>query len=116
MCSFDISYDVFGEVRCIPLIPGGSDILVTNANREEYVAAYIDHYCNISVSDPFNRLQRGFYRVCGGKALGMCRASELELLICGSTLDELDFKQLEEGAQYVDGYTKSHHIITYITD
>ena len=31
--TFEISYDVYGQVRNIPLVDGGADILVTNENR-----------------------------------------------------------------------------------
>ena len=39
----------------------------------------------------------------------MCRGEELELLIGGSR--ELDFKELEVGAQYDDGYSPEHPLI-----
>ena len=32
---FQISYEVFGEIRTIDLKPNGGDIAVTNVNREE---------------------------------------------------------------------------------
>ena len=42
-----------GEVRMEPLIPGGEDIFVTEANRREYVDAYVDFYLNRSVQRQF---------------------------------------------------------------
>ena len=47
-----------GEVRMEPLIPGGEDIFVTEANRREYVDAYVDFYLNRSVQRQFEVLSR----------------------------------------------------------
>lgn len=42
----------------------------------------------------------------------MCRSEELELLLCGST--ELDFAELEEGAEYDDGYGTEHPLMKHL--
>lgn len=41
--------------------------------------------------------------MCGGAALDLFDAAELELLICGNKT--LDFIALEKAAQYEDGFT-----------
>ncbi|KAJ1555372.1 hypothetical protein HK096_002642, partial [Nowakowskiella sp. JEL0078] len=109
--TFEISYDVYGKVRTFPLVDGGSEILVSNDNRRQYVKLYIRHFATESVKGQFNAFKRGFSKVCGGSALKMCRPEELELLICGSTTSEMDFTELEKGAQYDDGYGTDHPII-----
>jgi ubiquitin-protein ligase E3 A len=109
--TFEISYEAFGKIQHIPLIPEGSDIVVSNANREQYVKLFIKHYVHTSVHDRFLALQQGFYNVCGGRALAMCRPIELELLLCGTTVDDSDFLKLQEGASYDDGYSASHIVI-----
>ncbi|KAJ3358207.1 hypothetical protein HDU91_005277 [Kappamyces sp. JEL0680] len=111
MRTFEISYDAFGKVEHIPLVPGGADLMVTNENREAYVRLYIKHLVTTSVQDRFRAFQKGFYKVCGGKSLAMCRPSELELLICGKTTDDVEFRKLEEGAGYDDGYSTTHMVI-----
>jgi ubiquitin-protein ligase E3 A len=105
--SFEISYEVYGKVKTFPLVDGGSDIPVTNANRKEYVDLYIQHYCNVSIKRQFSAFKRGFYKVCGGKALRMCKAEELELLLVGQQTTEYDFNQLEDGCRYEDFTTDS---------
>ncbi|KAJ3256240.1 hypothetical protein HK103_005603 [Boothiomyces macroporosus] len=112
MRTFEISYERFGKVEHIPLMENGQDILVTNENREKYVLLYIKHLCYTSIQDQFNSFRQGFYKVCGGQALKMCRSFELEQLICGKGTSELDFKDLQEGAQYEE-YTSNHEIITW---
>ncbi|KAI9343917.1 hypothetical protein DFJ73DRAFT_841034 [Zopfochytrium polystomum] len=109
MRSFEISYDVYGQVKTFPLVQNGDNIPVTNDNRGEYVDMYIKHYVNESVQRQFNAFRRGFHRVCGGKAVKMCRAEELELLLCGTA--DLDFSDLENGADYDDSYHAEHPFI-----
>jgi ubiquitin-protein ligase E3 A len=47
--------------------------------------------------------------VCGGDALDLFEAAELELLICGNPV--LDFAELEKGAVYDDGYESTSRVI-----
>ncbi|KAI8803773.1 hypothetical protein BJ742DRAFT_485418 [Cladochytrium replicatum] len=111
MRTFEISYDVYGKVKTFPLVEGGEDILVTNEKRGEYVRLYIQHLCGESVKWQFEAFKRGFLKVCGGRAIKMCRPEELELLVCGTTTSVVDFTALETGAQYDDGYSPSHPVI-----
>ncbi|KAJ3358534.1 hypothetical protein GGF32_000312 [Allomyces javanicus] len=110
MRSFDVSVAAYGAVRTVELKPGGSNIPVTNANRHEYVALYVDWVCRKSVESPFRALRRGFLKVCGGYALGLCRPEEVEQLLCGQEVD-LDMSALEKGCGYDDGYHAAHPTI-----
>lgn len=69
MREFEISYEHFGQVTTSPLVPGGQDLPVTNANREEYVQAYIEHYVHTHIRQEFEAFQRGFEKICSGPAL-----------------------------------------------
>jgi hypothetical protein len=109
MRSFQISYEVYGQVKTYNLVENGENILVTNENREEFVKLYIHHLVIDSIKRQFTAFRRGFYKVCGGYALKMCRAEELELLISGSV--ELDYEELEKATEYDDGYSKDHIVI-----
>ncbi|KAI9175378.1 hypothetical protein H9P43_006739 [Blastocladiella emersonii ATCC 22665] len=108
--SFDVSVAAFGTVRTVELVPNGSAIPVTNANRAEYVNLYVDWVTKRSVDRAARALRRGFLQVCGGYALRMCRPEELELLMCGVEMD-LDLSALEKAAQYDDGYHAGHPTI-----
>ncbi|CAG8502201.1 6150_t:CDS:2 [Acaulospora colombiana] len=107
--NFEISYNVYGEERIFPLMQGGSDVHVTNENRKEYVEKYIDHFANKHIEKQFNALQRGFLRMCDGIVPKLCRAEELELLICGNRV--LDFKELEKTVRYEGGFERNHPTI-----
>ncbi|KAL7752939.1 hypothetical protein RI367_001389 [Sorochytrium milnesiophthora] len=112
MRSFEISVDVYGHVKTVPLVAGGENVAVTNANRHEYVKLYVDYVVNKSVARQFDAFKRGFQRVCGGFALKMCRPEELELLMCGQECD-LDFHELEQACGYDDGYSGAHPTIRH---
>ncbi|CAO3568922.1 unnamed protein product [Mortierella alpina] len=109
MREFEISYEHFGQVTTIPLVPGGQDLPVTNANREEYVQAYIEHYVHTHIRQEFEAFQRGFEKICSGPALKLLRPEELELLLCGNS--DLDMHDLEASCMYDDGYSTSHTLI-----
>jgi ubiquitin-protein ligase E3 A len=113
MRTFEISYERFGQVEHIPLKPNGHELFVTNENRKEYVSLYIRHLANTSVESSFRYFQQGFYKVCGGKVLSLCRPLELELMICGIHTSELDFYKLEEGVAYDDGFSRNHQVIQW---
>ncbi|KAJ1560627.1 hypothetical protein HK405_006454, partial [Cladochytrium tenue] len=99
MRSFEIAYEVYGRIRTFPLI----------IMESEFVDLYVRHYAHTSVERQFDAFRKGFLRVCGGRALKMCRAEELELLLCGTTV--LNFHELERGAEYDDGYSADHPVI-----
>jgi hypothetical protein len=107
-----VSFDEFGEKKTYDLVPGGADVAVTADNREEYVGLYTKYLLEDSISRQFGAFQRGFHTVCGGDCLQLFRWEELELLICGSPV--LDFEALERGAQYDDGFSRSHPTISFL--
>ncbi|KAI8826569.1 uncharacterized protein EV422DRAFT_1875 [Fimicolochytrium jonesii] len=109
--TFEISYEVYGQVKTFPLVHGGEDVLVTNENRKQYVDLFVRHFVVDSTRRQFAAFRKGFWRVCGGEALKMCRPSELELMICGTASTTLDFTQLQAGAEYDDGYHPTHPLI-----
>mmetsp|Transcript_716 Transcript_716/g.1885 ORF Transcript_716/g.1885 Transcript_716/m.1885 type:complete len:690 (-) Transcript_716:90-2159(-) len=107
--TFSVTQEVYGEKRTHELVPGGADLEVSAANRDDYVRAYVAHVLNGSVERQFGAFRDGFHKVCGGEALELFRWEELELLICGSP--ELDFDALEKGSVYEDGFSAGHATI-----
>lgn len=102
--NFQVSYDAFGEVKTVDLVPGGGEKPVTNDNREEYVQLYVDYYFNRSVEHLFQPFRKGFYDVCENTLLRLFKPDEMELLLCGNTSDKLDFADLQATCRY-EGYT-----------
>jgi len=106
---FQVTYDFYGEEKVHELKPGGSNINVTQENKNEYISLYLDWYFNKSIETQFRPFYKGFYKVVTGDAIRLFTGEELLTLICGSS--HLDFEALEKGTAYEGGYTKNTPII-----
>ncbi|XP_073978964.1 HECT and RLD domain containing E3 ubiquitin ligase 4 isoform X2 [Rhodnius prolixus] len=102
---FEISRDVYGEVKTHELKPGGSNIPVNNDNRQEYVDLYVDHILNKGVARHFRAFHDGFHKVCGGRVLQLFHATELMAVVIGN--ENYDWDAFENNAEYRGGYTSS---------
>lgn len=100
--TFAVDIEAFGEVRSVELKSGGSEIPVTEDNRREFVELYTDYILTKSIRSQFDAFSQGFMMVCGGPALNLFHAQELETLVCGE--DRLDFDALRKNARYDGGY------------
>jgi len=97
--NFVAPIEAYGTIKDHPLIPNGEGTPVTNANRQEFVNAYIRYLLDTSVARQFEPFKRGFFTVCAGNALSLFRAEEIELLIRGSD-ESLDVDSLRAVAVY----------------
>lgn len=61
--TFEITREVFGEVKTIALKDGGDKIRVTKDNRKEFVDLYVDYVLNKSIENEFNSFYKGFMKV-----------------------------------------------------
>jgi len=109
---FTVSMRYFDTTRIVELCPGGTDKPVTEANAREYVERYVNHVLNSSVNEQFSPFRDGFLSVCGGPALGLCRPEELELLICGDPV--LDMEALQAVAGYAGGFSPSSTCVRWL--
>ena len=62
--------------------------------------------CATGGAAQFEAFARGFMMLCGGPAIHLFSATELERLVCGTPL--LDFDALRRNARYEGGYSASH--------
>ncbi|KAI9278362.1 hypothetical protein BDA99DRAFT_491964 [Phascolomyces articulosus] len=111
--NYEISLDVFGQgIVTWPLKPEGSDIPVTNANRQEFVRDYCTHFLYYAQREPLLAIRRGLWSVMGGSAMDLCTAQVLEVVACGQRQSaDLDLEELERVTEYDDGYHAEHRII-----
>ncbi|CAK9012900.1 Probable E3 ubiquitin-protein ligase HERC3 (HECT domain and RCC1-like domain-containing protein 3) (HECT-type E3 ubiquitin transferase HERC3) [Durusdinium trenchii] len=111
MQNFEVSTTVFGETKQVELKPGGSEIAVTKANREEYIALLVKYLVVDSVKTYASALVAGFNKVIpnGLASLSLFLPDELELTATGSP--ELDFDALESIATYEGGYSADHPVV-----
>jgi ubiquitin-protein ligase E3 A len=87
-------------------------IPVTHLNRDEYVQLYVSYLLNESVGTQFNAFKKGFDKVMDGHSSTYLRSDELEVLVCGQT--DLDFKDLQRGCTYQDGYEEGSSAVTLL--
>mmetsp|Transcript_22241 Transcript_22241/g.30334 ORF Transcript_22241/g.30334 Transcript_22241/m.30334 type:complete len:882 (-) Transcript_22241:649-3294(-) len=106
---FQVSYEVWGDVVTHDLVSGGGDIPVTNDNVYDYVNRYVHWALVGSVDKQSEAFHKGFMRVCGGNAIELFTALELELLVCGNPT--LDFDALEKVTHYEDGFEEESDCI-----
>lgn len=99
---FVVEVDRYGAVEGIPLCPGGERRPVTRDNRREYVDLYVRYLLDVAVARQFEPFKRGFFTVCGGNALSLFRAEEIELLVVGEANKEggVDVEGLKAVAEY----------------
>ena len=57
MLTFEVFVGEYGKITSKELVPNGSDVSVTNDNREEFVRLYLDWLLNSSIDERF----RAFY-------------------------------------------------------
>lgn len=96
---FVVEIDRYGSKLQVPLCADGDKKPVTNANRQEFVDLYVRYLLDTQVSRQFEPFKRGFFTVCGGNALSLFQAEEIELLIRGSD-EPLDVPSLKAVAVY----------------
>ena len=96
--TFTYEHEVFGQHIDVPLVPGGESIVVTAANRQQFVDAMVHYVLNTSIESNFKEFKNGFSSLCGRVFGDSLRPEELELLVCGKR--ELNFKELEESTSY----------------
>ncbi|XP_065763629.1 E3 ISG15--protein ligase HERC5 isoform X3 [Muntiacus reevesi] len=106
---FHIHFNVHWDENDVDLIPDGSQIIVDQANKRDYVSKYVNYIFNISVKAVYEEFQRGFYKVCDKEIIEFFHPEELKDVIIGNT--DYDWETFEKNAHYEHGYDSSHPTI-----
>lgn len=86
--TFTVTEDRFGELVTIELKPGGEDIPVTEANKNDYVEAVVSYRIERRVKDQFDAFMDGLLELIPKDLVNVFDERELELLIGG--MSEID--------------------------
>ncbi|KAI9920821.1 hypothetical protein PsorP6_001011 [Peronosclerospora sorghi] len=82
-----------GKVITEELKAGGKDILVSDANKKEYLTLLLKHKMFGEVQEQLEALLRGLYDVLPRTLLAVFDYQELELLLCGApSIDVVDWE------------------------
>ncbi|KAE8284975.1 E3 ubiquitin-protein ligase NEDD4-like [Larimichthys crocea] len=105
---FCIDEDNFGQVD---LKPSGSDLVVTNENKKEYIDLVIQWRFVNRVQKQMNAFLEGFTELILIDLIKIFDENELELLMCG--LGDVDVNDWRQHTVYKNGYCPNHPVIQW---
>ena len=80
------------------MVPNGSKIAVTDANKAEYIRLIALHRMTAAIRSQINAFLEGFHDMAPADLISIFTPTELELLICG--LPEVDIEDLRIHTDY----------------
>ncbi|XP_034565879.1 probable E3 ubiquitin-protein ligase HERC1 isoform X2 [Notolabrus celidotus] len=93
--------------RLVPIVPGGQNLLLTFANRNEYVERALDYRLH-EMDSQVAAVREGMSTIIPVPLLSLLTAQQLEQLVCG--LPEVSVEMLKKLVRYRD-ITESHQLI-----
>jgi hypothetical protein len=110
---FSVTEDRLGLQMTIPLVPGGSDILVTNENIVEYLKEQLKYRLLGRYKEQLRELLKGFYDVVPEPLLAVLNFQELELLLHG--LPNIDLDDWQKHTDYTGEFVGNtdHKVIKW---
>ncbi|XP_063305153.1 E3 ubiquitin-protein ligase NEDD4 isoform X5 [Pelobates fuscus] len=108
---FTVDEELFGQTHQHDLKPGGSEIVVTNKNKKEYIHLVIQWRFVERVQKQMASFKEGFFELIPQDLIKIFDENELELLMCG--LGDVDVNNWKEHTKYKNGYSQGHHVIQW---
>ena len=108
---FSVDEDFFGHMQQHELKPGGSDISVTNDNKQEYIDLVIQWRFVSRILPQMTAFLEGFDEVLPLSLIKVFDENELELLMCG--IGEIDVRDWKRHTVYKSGYHANHIVIQW---
>jgi len=100
--NFTIAEEEFGMTKSIDLVPNGSNIAVTRANRMEYIQLVCDYKLNRQIAPQCEAFFNGLSDIIDPKWLRMFDQQELQTLV-GGTESPIDVDDLQRNTAMPDG-------------
>ncbi|XP_040824683.1 E3 ubiquitin-protein ligase NEDD4 isoform X2 [Ochotona curzoniae] len=108
---FIIDEELFGQTHQHELKNGGSEIVVTNKNKKEYIYLVIQWRFVNRIQKQMAAFKEGFFELIPQDLIKIFDENELELLMCG--LGDVDVNDWREHTKYKNGYSGSHQVIQW---
>lgn len=108
---FTVESDAFGARICEDLVPNGSDIPVTNANKLLYCHLMADWHLRRRLGPAAAAFSRGLAQALPPAWLGIFSPREVNLLLGGDGAGALDVEDLRRHTKYCGGYGASSRTI-----
>lgn len=108
---FAVDEDRLGQIEQRELIPGGSNMPVTNANKNDYISKVIEWRFISRIQPQMTAFLEGFNEVLSLNLVKIFDENELELLMCG--IGEIDVRDWKRHTVYKSGYHANHIVIQW---
>ncbi|XP_012584236.1 PREDICTED: E3 ubiquitin-protein ligase NEDD4 isoform X2 [Condylura cristata] len=108
---FVIDEELFGQTHQHELKNSGSEIVVTNKNKKEYIYLVIQWRFVNRVQKQMAAFKEGFFELIPQDLIKIFDENELELLMCG--LGDVDVNDWREHTKYKNGYSVNHQVIQW---
>ncbi|XP_069767013.1 E3 ubiquitin-protein ligase NEDD4-like isoform X4 [Narcine bancroftii] len=108
---FVVDEELFGQTQQHELKPNGSEILVTNQNKKEYIHLVMQWRFVNRIQEQMNAFKEGFFELIPQDLIKIFDENELELLMCG--LGDVDVNDWRENTKYKNGYNANHPVIQW---
>ncbi|CAI5778071.1 E3 ubiquitin-protein ligase Itchy homolog isoform X1 [Podarcis lilfordi] len=95
---FSVDKEILGEIKSHDLKPNGSNILVTEENKEEYIKLVAEWRLSRGVEEQTQAFFEGFNEILPQQYLQYFDAKELEVLLCG--MQEIDLTDWQRHTIY----------------
>nr|XP_034978055.1 E3 ubiquitin-protein ligase Itchy homolog [Zootoca vivipara] len=95
---FSVDKEILGEIKSHDLKPDGSNILVTEENKEEYIKLVAEWRLSRGVEEQTQAFFEGFNEILPQQYLQYFDAKELEVLLCG--MQEIDLTDWQRHTIY----------------
>lgn len=109
--TFCVDEETFGTTSQRDLKPNGSQIEVTNENKDEYIRLVIQWRFVSRVQEQMQSFLEGFGSIVALHLLKIFDENELELLMCG--IQNIDVKDWKRNTLYKGDYYANHVIIQW---
>ncbi|XP_052392805.1 E3 ubiquitin-protein ligase NEDD4-like isoform X17 [Carassius gibelio] len=108
---FAIDEDNFGQTYQVDLKPSGSEMVITNDNKKEYIDLVIQWRFVNRVQKQMNAFLEGFTELITIDLIKIFDENELELLMCG--LGDVDVNDWRQHTVYKNGFCPNHPVIQW---
>lgn len=112
--NFEISIvDMYNKVETYDLIPNGSNIIVDDINKFDYVHYYCKFLLDDIVEQQFTQFSNGFQHVIGKNLLSLLTSSEIRKLITGDSDDNFDIEILRSVTKYSNCHNEDTIVVWF---
>ena len=103
--AFTVANDDFGGNREMDLVPNGSEMSVTNLNKQRYIGLVTKYHVCDRVKEQSEAFTRGLWEVIEKSWLRIFNEPELQVLISGAVDGGIDVADMKANTRYIGGFS-----------